>query len=146
MTKNFKIMTAVMLLMLIIVSCKEEKEKDYRDVWCGPYQLTITEYEGNTPTTCGIGLATFPVGGISYNKSMQEDVLGLSISGYPFLMFKLADKNGKFVGTDDGNGSYEKGSITIGGVLFYEKQTYKPGSPCYRTTIEGQKDESILVY
>ena len=41
MTRIFKIMTAVMLLMLIIVSCKEEKEKDYRDVWCGPYQLTI---------------------------------------------------------------------------------------------------------
>ena len=128
-------------------SCKkEEKVKDYREDWCGAYQLTITNYEGNTPSTCGLGISTFPTGGIYFDKSMKEDELGLRINGQSSSVFKLADKNGKFVETDDGEGSYEKGYITSDGMLFYEKQTYQKGSRCYRTTIEGQKDETILIY
>ena len=146
-TKVVKILTVVTLLTAVTVSCKEEeKEKDYRDVWCGPYQLTVTEYEGSTPTTCGIGISTFPPGSIYYDKSMQEDVLGLRADGREFMLFKLTDKNGKFEGTDDGEGSYEKGYVTSDGVLFYEKQTYKKGSRCHITRIEGQKDESIITY
>ena len=143
--KTVKILAIIALLMVVTISCKEEEKEDYRDVWCGPYQLTVTEYEGSSPTTCGIGISTFPVGGIYYNKSMKEDVLGLRASSQPFMLFKLADKNGKFEGTDDGNGNYEKGYITSDGVLFYEKQTYK-GSRCYITRIEGEKDETIMIY
>jgi hypothetical protein len=73
---------------------------------------------------------------------MQKDELALK---EPFLVFKLDGNTGTFVGTtDDGKGNYEKGHITSDGVLFYEKQTYQ--GHCYRTTIDGQKDESILVY
>ena len=139
--KVVKIGVACLTVGCVCISC-DKKEKDYREAWCGPYQLEITAYQGNSPSTCGIGITTFPVGRIYYDKSMQEDELALK---EPFLMFKLAGKTGTFVGeTDDGNGNYEKGYITSDGVLFYEKQTYK--GTCTRTTIEGKKDETILVY
>ena len=142
--RNVAAVIACFAVFFVCISCEKEKEKNYRDAWCGAYQLTITNYEGNTPTTCGLGISTFPTGGIYYDKSMQEDELGLRINGHPSSVFKLTDKNGKFVGTDDGNGNYEKGYMTSDGILFYEKQTYK--GRCYRTTIEGEKDESILIY
>ena len=139
--RNTEAIIACFAVIFVCISCKKEKE-DYREAWCGPYRLEVTAYQGNTPTTCGIGLTSFPVGRVYYDKSMRKDVLALK---EPFLLFKLKGDTGRLVGeTDDGKGNYEKGYITSSGILFYEKQTYT-GS-CTRTTIEGARDESILVY
>jgi hypothetical protein len=140
---------ACLVVIAVFVSCKKEK-KDYRDVWCGAYQLEIRDRQGTSPTTCGLAMTTYPISEVYYDKSMPKDELCLKSHG---LVFKLVDNNWIFEGTDDGNGNYEKGHITSDGVLFYEKQLYNPNGPavyngwkCHIITIEGQKDESILVY
>ena len=73
---NLRNTVTIVLLMVVVVSCKKkEEEKDYRDVWCGSYRLAITEYNGGSPSTCGIGIITHPEGEIYYDKSMQEVVV-----------------------------------------------------------------------
>jgi len=139
----FKLVGVIAVVAVVVVSCKKDKKKDYRDVWVGIYDLEITGWI-NT-----LGMTTFPKGEIYFDKNMQEDELGLKPApGYDDFgtrIFKLADKNGTFVETTDGE-NYEKGSISSDGTLFYEKKERINSTTLNKITIEGKKGELLEVY
>ncbi|MDR1180891.1 MAG: hypothetical protein LBL13_02800 [Bacteroidales bacterium] len=135
----------VIVVCCLYTSCKKEKEKDYRDAWCGYYDLTMTEYKGVGPLG-GLFMTTFSPGDVYYDKSKPEDELILKINdgGGKKIVFKLTDKEGNFVETKDGE-NYEKGYITSGGVLFYEKQIVGTRS-FSKYTIDGKYNDSPVEF
>ena len=132
----------LLTLTILCSSCKKEKE-DYRDVWTGSYDLAVTVFEnyGDTASGCGdVGITTYPRGYLLYKAGMPENKLLLECDGYglTYHVFTLADKNGTFISSQDGE-NYEKGYVKSDGTLFYEKQERVNEMNLVKTTIKGEK-------